>query len=186
MMHCNTALFAKDFFIVCNKKICGEILADHPMELCAKAALKLIHKTICTKRQAQLFNQLKFNSKHRSCSKIGLKCNIRKEVNKQTLLYKATELFNSLKPELKYLSIKKFKHIIKKLKIRYQIYLHLENKHVNRHKNAKISTISHNAYLKKFILPQPRSQSYSSGLGIILVSPTSTTLLLSKMPNVNF
>ena len=78
MMCCNRAIFAKDFF----KVNFGKILVDHPMEICAKAALKLIHKTICTKRQAKLFNQLKFNSKHRSCSKIGLKCNIRKEVNK--------------------------------------------------------------------------------------------------------
>ena len=85
------------------------------MIMCKKAAARFIHKIISDKAPKQLFDKLKFNNRHRKCSKISLKIGFKKEVNKQTLMNASVTIFHNLKPSLKYLSKANFRREMKKL-----------------------------------------------------------------------
>ena len=85
LMKCNKAIYNKCYMRVSNERLCRDIKVDPPIIMCKKAAVKLIHKIIVDKTPKQLFEKIKFNNKHRKCSKINLNINFRKEVSKSSL-----------------------------------------------------------------------------------------------------
>ena len=116
LMKCNKAIFMKDYFRVSNLKICKEISVDPPILMCDKAAARFMHRVISDKAPKQIYEKLKFNKNHRKCSNIGLKTGFSKETNKRTLINTSLNIYNGLKPALKYLQKSKFKCELKKLK----------------------------------------------------------------------
>ena len=67
LMRCNRAIYARDYYKVSNYRICKDISVDPPRDQCAKAALRFIHKVIRSGKPQQLYDKLKFNSRHRDC-----------------------------------------------------------------------------------------------------------------------
>ena len=116
LMKCNRAVYRKNTYKISNRKICADISVDPPDLMCRKAALKYIQRIITTQKPAQIYDEIKFNNKHRICSKIGLKHKFSKEVSKRTLIHTSVSMFNNLDASLKYLQPKKFKLQLKKLK----------------------------------------------------------------------
>ena len=116
LMKCNKAIFNKSYMRVSNDKICRDIKVDPPLTMCRKATVKLIHKILVDRTPMQLYEKIRFNNKHRKCSKLHLNTNFRKEVNKQTLLHTSIKLYNELPPAIKYLPKSKFAREVKKLK----------------------------------------------------------------------
>ena len=116
LMKCNKTIYSKDYMRVSNNKICREILVDPPEVLIRKASLKFIHKLINNEKPQQLFNKIRFNNKTRRCTKLSLNDGIRKESNKRTLIYQSIQLYNSIPSSMKYLSIRKFKTHLAKVK----------------------------------------------------------------------
>ena len=79
MMRCNRDIYRKDWYMVSNRRICDEILVDHPLQICRKSTLKLFHKVVWNHKRPQLYEKLKFNSRHRECSKLCFKHPLRKK-----------------------------------------------------------------------------------------------------------
>ena len=71
-----------------------------------KSALRFIHKAIINKKPTQIFEKLRIINCQRDCSKIALREGFSKDINKWMLFYKSVELYNKLKPSMKYLTIK--------------------------------------------------------------------------------
>ena len=116
LMKCNKAIYAKDYHRVSNSKICRDIKVDPPEVIIKKTAIRFIHKVIISERPAQIYDKIRFNNRQRNCSKLALKDGFNKEVNRKTLIYKSIELYNALRPEMKYLSIKKLKAQLEKIR----------------------------------------------------------------------
>ena len=114
LMRCNRSIYRKDYFLVSNNRICRDISVDPPALMCQKAAVKFIHRVIRNQAPKQIFEKLKFNKHHRNCSKINLKNGFRKEASKRTLIHTSIQLFNNLKPTLKFLPKNRYKSERKK------------------------------------------------------------------------
>ena len=117
LMKCNREIFQRDWFKVSNSRICKEIKVDHPIEIIKKSTLKFMHKLIWTKSPDQLYDKLKFNTKHRECSNISVKCPVSKLANRRTPIYTGLELYNSMSIRLKLTRPKRFKFLLKKMKL---------------------------------------------------------------------
>merc|ERR1711954_627538 len=70
LMKCNQEIYNRDYFKVSNKRICKDISVDVPTEISLKATVSFIQKIIWNKKPAQIYEKLRFNSKHRGCSAI--------------------------------------------------------------------------------------------------------------------
>ena len=116
-MKCNKTIYNKDWFKVSNRKICRDILVDHPTEIMRKATLKMIHKTIWLRSPAQIYDKFKFNIRHRECSPITVKNPLRKQSNKRTPILTGLTLYNSISTGMKLTHPKKLKRILKKFKL---------------------------------------------------------------------
>ena len=85
--------------------------------MCKKLTLKIIHKLVWSKSPPQLYNQLKFNNRHRDCSRIGLNLAPGKQSSKKTTMQIGLELFNSLPIGLKVMHPRVFKKEMSKTRI---------------------------------------------------------------------
>ena len=117
LMKCNKTIYNRDWFKVSNRKICRDILVDHPTEIMRKATLKMIHKTIWLRSPAQIYDKFKFNTRHRECSSITVKNPLRKQSNKRTPILTGLTLYNSMSTGMKLTHPKKLKRILKKFKL---------------------------------------------------------------------
>ena len=117
LMRCDRSIFQKDWYRVSNRRICSEILVDLPITMCRKACVRFFHKMIWTRRPNQLYEKLKFNNRHRDCSKIYIMNPLRKQVSKRTLLYSGLDLYNTMPIEYKLMDPKKLKKEINKMNI---------------------------------------------------------------------
>ena len=117
LMKCNWEIYQKDWFRVSNHKICKEILVDHPEEIMKKSNLRFFHKIVWHQKPTQLFETLKFNTKHSECSRISIKNPARKQANIQTAIYVRLELYNNLTTGYKLTHPKQFKRKLKKGKL---------------------------------------------------------------------
>ena len=63
-----------------------------------------------------MYQKLKFNKRHRECSKIHVKNSANKETNRRTLLYTGLALYNDLNIGQKLMHPKKLKYAMKKNK----------------------------------------------------------------------
>ena len=116
MMKCNRAVYRKDFMLVSNTRICKYISVDPPQLMCQKSAAKFIHKVISDRKPKQIYELIKFNNRHRKCSKISLTKGFSKEVSRRNIVSGSIDIFNNLKASLKYLSKRKFKRELRKMK----------------------------------------------------------------------
>ena len=64
LMRCNKAIFRKDYFKISNRRICREIGVDLPEQMCRKATLRSFHKIIWHQTPPQIFNLIRFNTRH--------------------------------------------------------------------------------------------------------------------------
>ena len=117
LMKCNKAIFRKDYFKVSNKKICKEIGVEMPDQMCRKATLKKFHKIIWNQSPPQIFNLIRFNTRHRDCSKLSLTYPISTQVSRQTAIESALTLYNSIPQGLKMMNPRRLKKALSKIKI---------------------------------------------------------------------
>ena len=100
-------IYQKDWFMVSNRWICKDIKVDQPDQMCRKSTLRSFHKILWFQTPYQIFNLIKFNSRHRDFSKLNLKLQPSKQTSKKTVLENALELFNNLPAGMKFMSPKK-------------------------------------------------------------------------------
>ena len=117
LIKCNREIYRKNWFKVSNQKICRDILVDLPEEMLRKSTLRFFHKLVWNKKPIQLYENLKFNTKHRECSKISIKNPMRKQANRRTALYVGLDLYNNLKHGYKLTHPRQFKKQLKKMKV---------------------------------------------------------------------
>ena len=115
-MRCNRNIYRKEWFKVSNRRICKDIKVDLPIQMCQKATLLQMHKIVWTKSPPQLFKLLKFNTRHRECSSIGLTFQTSKQNSKQTNLEAGLILYNKLPLGMKLMPPRKFKEELSKIK----------------------------------------------------------------------
>ena len=117
LMRCNRMIYQKDWFMVSNRWICKDIKVDQPDQMCRKSTLRSFHKILWFQTPYQIFNLIKFNSRHRDFSKLNLKLQPSKQTSKKTVLENALELFNNLPAGMKFMSPKKLKIALTKMSI---------------------------------------------------------------------
>ena len=116
-MRCNRSIYRQDWFKVSNRRICRDIGVDQPDQMCRKMTLRNFHKLIWNQAPPQLYKHIKFNNRHRGCSKISLSYPTSKQVSKRTVLENGLDLFNDLPSGLKFMNHKKLKTELAKISI---------------------------------------------------------------------